>query len=395
MRTHKKIAAPTPKGILVVYLLGFLIALSDAVSGYVQSSFLGQFFNVNMLGIVLGVCASLTLLVSTIYPRIIKNLGNYSSILVMLFISLSSSLTITLVRNPITTLIAFLIRYISLILLLVNVDIFLENRSSDAKTGSIRSKYLTIINFAWLLSPLIMGKLVGQSDYGEVFLLSFWLLIVAVVLAISYGNLLKPAAAFEPQKVDFKKTIDKVLKKPALSKIFLTALSLQLFYSIAVIYVPIRLNQELGFSWQTIGVIFTIMLLPFLLFQYPTGKLADKYWGEKEMLISSGLILVLSCIMIAATSSTSAGIWALILFLSRVGAAIYESMQEVYFYKQINASEIGLITLFRQTRSAGWLLGALLSSICLQFMSIQNLFYLIAVIISLNIINLIPLKDTK
>ena len=58
-----------------------------------------------------------------------------------------------------------------------------------------------------------------------------------------------------------------------------------------VIYTPIYLHEHIGLPWSDIGIIFTIMLLPFVLFEFPAGKLADGKWGEKEPPII-GIILI-------------------------------------------------------------------------------------------------------
>ena len=168
-----------------------------------------------------------------------------------------------------------------------------------------------------------------------------------------------------------------------------------MFYCLAVLYIPIHLTQNLHISWHNLGWIFTAMLLPFIIIQYPAGIIADKYLGEKEMLITGAIILTATCAIIYMTDSVSLWFWAILLFSSRVGAALVESMQEVYFYKQIDVSDIGLINIFRQTRTTGWLLGTIIATIGLIFFNIPTLFLFLSGIFILNLFSLTTIIDTK
>ena len=62
-----------------------------------------------------------------------------------------------------------------------------------------------------------------------------------------------------------------------------TSVKNRLTYAWMVIYTPLHM-LDLGFTWEEIGQIFTIMLIPFVLVEYPAGWLADKYIGETEMM---------------------------------------------------------------------------------------------------------------
>jgi len=76
----------------------------------------------------------------------------------------------------------------------------------------------------------------------------------------------------------------------------------------------------LGFGWENIGLIFTIMLVPFVLVDFPLGRLSDKI-GEKKLLITGFLITILFTLIIPFISAPLVWIWAIILFGTRLGAA--------------------------------------------------------------------------
>lgn len=382
-------------GLRIVLALGFTAALADSLAGYVQSSYLTDRLGLGGMGLVMAGTMALTIAISLSYPKTVKLLGNFQAALLTALIGLSATLTLIMSINPWLAIPAFSIRTIALILLAISLDIILENLSTDAKTGAIRGIYLTALNLAWLMSPWLAGRLMDWGGYRAVYQISFWSIATLIFIMLVFAKTLRPAASPAYEKVGFTANLKKIFLNRDLKIIFGSALSLQIFYGLAVLYVPIRLHNELGISWSHIGIIFTIMLLPFLLFQLPAGLFADKKIGEKELLMTGNAILGLSCLVIAMTTTTSLTAWATILFISRIGAALAESMQETYFYKKIDGSDTALIAFFRQVRPLGWLLSTLIALIYLKFLPIAGLFYLAALIIAVDLIGLIKLKDTK
>lgn len=380
----------------LIYLLAFLLSLADAVAGYTQSSFLQQFFSLDFVGLIVGLGAVLTITASVFFPKIIARFSLYSVGWVIALINIISSVILATTTSPLLIVLLFLIRYLGFIFLLIALDIFLETITRNNTTGSIRTKYLSAINLAWLISPLIMGALVGHNNYAQVYW--FGAIIISLLLIIFITNkkkLLTKPIKYQTPNTNFSQTLQAILKSKDLFAVFCSVVALNIFFVIAVLYVPLYLNETIGLSWPTLGIIFTIMLLPFILIQMPAGWLADKFIGEKEMMMAGNVIMAGSGIIIWLATSSSPIFWASILFLSRIGAALAEAMQEVYFYKKVNASNLGLINFFRQARNVGWLIGSLIAFVALNFLNIPQLFLLVGAILILNTLQLIRLRDTK
>tara|TARA_Y100000031_G_scaffold104660_1_gene115116 strand:- start:54 stop:545 length:492 start_codon:yes stop_codon:yes gene_type:complete len=162
-----------------------------------------------------------------------------------------------------------------------------------------------------------------------------------------------------------------------------------------VIYMPIYLNQHIGFSWPEIGIIFTIMLLPFVLFEYPLGRLADTKIGEKEILIIGFIILIFSTAFIPFMNTTSLIPWAILLFITRVGASFAEITTESYFFKHVDGTDTSTISLFRITRPVSYIVGPLIATIGLFFLNIQYIFLILAVVLLFGLYFSFKIKDTK
>jgi len=379
----------------LIYTLAFWLALADALTGYIQSSFLGRYLSLSGIGLLLAVCAALSIVSGAVFPKIIKRFSAYQTGLAMALLAAGSSFILATSHSLPAVLTGFVVRYLTMIFLLIILDIFLEKISADKITGAIRTKYLTVINLAWLVSPFLMSRLVGQTDYQRVYLLGGLILTgLLLMMAISQRRLGRENH-YQVAKLDWLNSLKTVWANRNLKAVFGAVLALNIFYCLAVLYVPLYLNQTVGLSWQTIGIIFTFMLLPFVLIQFPAGLLADKRFGEKEMLIAGNVIMAISSLALWLATSRAPEFWAALLFLSRIGAALAESMQEVYFYKQIDASQVGLINLFRQTRNVGWLAGAILAAATLFFLNIPQLFFIVAVVMLVNIFQLTKIRDTK
>src|SRR5207249_2591358 len=124
--------------------------------------------------------------------------------------------------------------------------------------------------------------------------------------------------------------------------IYLVNFLLQFFFSWMIIYTPIYLHEYVGFTWSQIAIIFSIMLLPFVILELPLGKIADRVLGEKELLVTGFSIMALTTAAMTFLHSANMVIWIGLLFISRIGAATVEIMSETYFFKQVSDIDVSL-----------------------------------------------------
>jgi len=379
----------------IIYILAFAATIADAITGYAQSSYLNLFLPLNYIGLFLSLVTVITITTSFVYPRLIARHPMSRLIFITYLGSIIASLILSS-RGPIwLILIAFIIRYLSFTFLMINLDIFLENISTNRRTGIIRTQYLTTLNMAWLISPLLMGHIVGaNNDYPQIYYIGGLVLLAALIFFIFTRHQL-PHPRIHYQKQNIKKGIRKLMGHNDRRRIFLSSLVLQFFYALMSLYIPIYLHQYIGLSWPTLSIIFTIMLIPFVILELPAGALADRILGEKEMLMVGNIIMIISVIGIFLTSSTSPFVWGVLLFCSRVGAALAESMQESYFYKKIDSHDTAVINLYRQNRPLGWLLASLTAFVVLSFCSLPAIFIVLVLGLILGLIPILGIRDTR
>lgn len=379
----------------LIYCLVFITTITEAITGYIQSSYLNRFLPLGYIGLFLSLVTIITLFASLGYPRLVRRYSTYRLTIITYFLAILASFVMSAETAPWLILTAFIIRYLSFIFILINMDILLENISDDGCTGSIRTKYLTAMNIAWLISPILMSKIVGiNNDYSKIYYIGGLILMPALFLLISKRRQLIDAKNHYHQQ-NIGKTIGQLIGHRDRRGIFLSSLSLQFFYCLMSLYVPIYLHQTIGLSWLTLGLIFTVMLLPFVLIQLPAGIIADKFIGEKEMLIAGNIIMIISVIAIFFAKTTNPIIWGALLFLSRIGAALAESMQETYFYKKIDSRDMALINLYRQNRPLGWLIASLAAFTTLSFFNLPIIFLVLAGSLTIGLIPIMTIRDTR
>ncbi|MEK7167557.1 MAG: MFS transporter [Patescibacteria group bacterium] len=370
----------------------FVLALSNALIAYIQSSYLSRFMPEGIVGLMFIIAYVLSFLAINYFTSLINRLKIFLTG-ILIFASLSLSLLIyVFAQNLISVLFAFFLYVVFLNLLWIMLDIYLEFFSKDAVTGRIRGIYWTMANMAWFVSPLITGFILIRFDYSFLFLLGLLLvLFILICFVFKFSGL----EVNHFPKAHFFKTVKKVWQDKKLKGIFIICFILQFFYSVMIIYTPLYLYAHAGLSWMQIGVIFTAMLSTFVFMTYPAGYLADKKFGEKEILILGLMVMGVSTLAMAFKFSSNFWFWMMILFMTRVGASLVDIMRDTYFFKHIDFRNVEIINLFRNTTPMAYIVAPLLASVILFFFnSYALIFALTGILVLSGIYFAFKLKDT-
>lgn len=374
---------------LILYSSSFLIAVSSALLAYIISSFLGTIIDPKFVGLIFTIAYFLSLISVHYFSYFINYFGKFYSIIILLGLTFLSLSGIAFLKSSLLSLILVIIYDICAMLVWVNLDVFIEFFSRDAQTGRIRGINLTVMNLGWVVSPIMTGFLISKGDFPLVFLISA-LVLAPVILLVIYNFERNHTNFSQPGRV--KTVIKEVLKRRQLRSIFYLAFILSFFYAWMVIYTPLYL-RDLGFSWEEIGLAFTIMLVPFVIFQYPAGYIADKYLGETEMLTASIVIMSLSTIALFFFTAPAAII--ILLFTTRVGASVLEILRDSYFYKHISVKDINLIDYFRNTGPLAYIISPLLATVILYFLPMNYLYLILGLFCLSGLWCTLRMPDTK
>lgn len=380
----------------IIYLAGFLFSVPVALTTYINSSFLELYTSEYKVGIVYIIASLLSIVGLIEMPRFLTRYGNRKFAIILSSIAFFSFISLSLSRDPSIIILSFIIGFAAATFLFASLDVFLEDFSTHIKKGAsigrFRGWYLMIINSAWVLAQLISGSIIDKSSYSGIYLFSsIFTLLPALIFIFFLKNFKDPIY----KKVPIARTVRIFTGNKNLSRIYLLNFILKFFFAWMIIYTPIYLHEHIGFAWDQIGIVFTIMLLPFVILSFPLGYMSDKM-GEKKLLMLGFTIAAFFTSLIPMIKVPTIWMWALILFMTRVGAAIIEVMSESYFFKSVDEENAPAISFFRNTGPLSFIIAPLVALPTLYFIPhFEFLFFILGAILLLGLFVSLRLKDVR
>ena len=383
------------KNLFFVYLFGFFFAFHTALPTYINSSFLNVFISEKLLGIVYTIASILTILIFISAPYILRKFGNFKVSLFLIILEIFALVGLILGQSPVWLIFFFIISSVTVSFIYFVLDIFIESFSNNNATGKIRGAYLTLVNLAWIFSPFISGLILKNNNYWRIYFAAL-IFLIPILLIVILG--LRNFKDSEYKAVSVFFTVKEIWANKNIKNILGANFLLQFFYSWMTIYTPLYLHKNMGYSWSDIGIIFSIMLIPFVLIQFPLGKVADEKIGEKEILITGFIFMALSSAsLFFLPVGSSIWLWAVLLFITRIGAASVEVMCSTYFFRKVNDLNANVISFFSISRVLAYILGSFSITIALSFVGGEGgrLFLILAFIMLAGLGFSSGLQDTR
>lgn len=357
----------------VLSLGNFFAAAHFFLIIYILAPYLATLMPAAVSGLAISLGAVITLSLFPLVPRYVrlygpKKLGIFLAIGEMFFL-------VALAANPMP-LLAVLLAALACAnspFIAYQLDLLLEGAVTDENaTGRFRTAFLTAGNFALVLAPVVTAFLLDDSErYSLVFLVAA-LTLVPFIFVMSRGHF--PVSALPP-RTDVREACLCVMRDKDLRAIAFANLVLQIFFHLAPLYIPLYLHTVLGIPWSQLGWMFAVMLIPFILLEYPAGWLADTKLGDRRLLAAGFVIMGLSFAATGfVTDATSLGAIVAVLVLSRIGAALVEAMVESHFFRRVSAEDANTVSAFRMLRPTGALLAPIIGSILLSVGSYLSFF---------------------
>jgi MFS family permease len=384
------------KNSTILYLAGFVLILATSFPAYINSNFIENFVNVQYVGLFFVLANIVTFFAMLFFPAVIKKYSNLLTSKFVLLINIIALMGLILSTNPSPAwlLIFFISMWTTSNLIFINMDIFVESFTKNENTGKTRALYFTFINIGWMISPFLVSKfIVAENHYNLVYLVAaLAVLIFYFIITIKSKKINAP---INYRKLKIKETIQDYWKNLTLRGLYLVSLFLNIFLNSVVIFIPLYLHINLGFDWTTLGIMFSIMLLPFILVEIPAGIIADKYIGEKEIMYIGLGILTLSLFLFFMVESSNPVVWGALLLFSRIGAALIEAMRESRFFKIVDSQDISHINFLRTSYPLGYLIGSGLGALILFFYPVKFVFLFMAIIFLYSFCSVSIIKDSK
>jgi MFS family permease len=377
-----------------LYLMSLLFGFHYFGIHYINSSVLEGHISQTQVGFIFAVSSALSILTLGAASLFLKVLGNYNTALIATALNFSAMCGLAVSQDLGLILVFFALHTIAAPLTLFSFDVFLESSTKDeSSTGRIRTLFLSMGLIASLFSPALSGLIAGDHAlYQNVYLMSaLFLLPVVVILHEQFRTFVDPVY----EVLSVPRMLRSVWGNRDLFHVTMAQFLMWFFFSWYVVYMPVYLYQTVGFSWPEIGFILFLMLIPYVFIEYPAGRIADTILGEKELMVAGFVIAGLATAPLFWLQSTSVWVWGGVLFATRVGTALIESMTETYFFKKIDGSDTSVLSIFRIVRPLAYSVGPLTAGALLAFFDLNYLWAILAGIMLVGIIHPLSIKDTR
>lgn len=377
--------------ILLIFVSVLLVSFHFFFVYFINSTYLNGILSERSVGYLYMAGAFINILLYLGIPYFLRKQGNFRMSILLLALEAFALLGLAFATNPLLIVLLFILHSAVGPLLFYTLDIFLERFARPEEMGSMRGIFLTMQNIPPIITPFIAGLILTRpSNYWIIYLIAAAFLVPLAIILVSYFKKFKDQ---EYYILNVKEAAVRFYNKKNIYNVFIDHCLLHLFYGVTVIYLPIYLAGHIGFSWSSIGIIFSIMLLPFVLFQIPIGNLEDKYHDEKHVLVIGFYIMAATFMVIPFVQEASIVVWAMLLFTSRIGASLVEVSSESYFFKHIHSDNAGFIGFFRMTRSLPFFISPILMTISVTFFEFKYIFLITGMLMLLGVRHTLAIKD--
>lgn len=380
------------KKFLYVFIAGLFLSFHYYLVVYINSTLLQEIVSNTSVGFIYIAGAILHILILLRIPKIANKIGTYHLMLLLSILEILFLSILAVAESSVVILVSFILHHAVNPMLLLCLNVCLEDQTSVEHIGKTRGIFLTILSIGSVVAPMFSGSLFDAGNgIRPVFLASAFFMILFFLTILTNFKRTKFGVY---KTIQPKNALKELLSNKNMVRISLAGILLQFMFSWLIIYLPIFLHKEIGFSLTDIGILISITLLPFLLLEIPVGELSDTKYGEKEFLIFGMTLSALAFASFYFISSHSLLVWGLVVLTARTGASIMETAIESYFYKKAKGKD-ELISMFSLGAPVAYIIGPLIGSLALIFLPFSSMFLVLSVILFLGSMYMYHLKDTK
>lgn len=380
---------------IVFYIGNFFFSFFVALVTFILLSYLSAFVATAYAGLVIAGGAFIAVLLFPFMPQLVARYGAQRLVLVFAVLEIIALLALAATPGVVAGVFFVAVTIALQPFIAYELDILLETTvAEEGTTGQVRGLFLTAWNLAALVAAMFIGPLLASDDaYGSVFFVAAASLVPFIALFMMRRF---PRSA-PPRLSNIRNTLTCILRDRDLAAVTFGHFLLYLFFAWAPFYTPVYLHTELGIPWSDLSWMFSIMLLPYVLMQYPAGVLADRVVGDKELMFIGFVLAGTSFAALGFfTSSTPLIVIAGVLFASRMGAALIEGMTEGHFFRRMSEKDVNTISIWRGVWPLTELAGPIIGSIILIFGNYQLFFMLTGGFIAIaGVIATLMIKDFR
>lgn len=268
--------------------------------------------------------------------------------------------------------------------LVMTIALFVRDFANDTDLGEEEGMYYKYSNIGYFIGPLVGGFVASLFGYEIVFFMA----ALSSMIALGYfyhAHIVKkhPAIKERPviEKISLLKNAKEFFSDPDRRKSYLVTLLLLTWFSFKRIYTPLYIIAS-GYLDNMSGLILSLGIIPFILFEVQVGKYADK--KGIRIPISLGF-LIIALILLTVFMSPWPLLNFALLIIASVGASLIEPLQEYYLFKHLPKNkEDALYGVYMTTDPVSYFLAPAIGAIVLAFLPFNYLFLVFAGIMTLS-----------
>jgi MFS family permease len=362
----------------------FVFSWVMGFTAYSNSIFIETNISQKSVGIIYAISAIGTLLISTfVISPLLQKVGNVRLAQYSTFAMLLSLIGIIASSNVYLLAISFILFFTTQVLLALSIDIFYKHITTTGHNGESRGKMVSLQHLGRIMGPMLAAYTTIHFGMRMPYIVSIIGIFIMTVTLIYATNNFKDADYKHTKLTDIITRI-KNQRKTKMALFF--AFLLYLFYALMVTYTPIFLLETLQVKEDSLGLLFTIMLLPFVIFGYPIGKKLDSGISARRTARLGLILMTLTTIVLGNIQSGEILIIGTILLISRVGAVLLETAADTLFFKSIQEEDSDLMGIMRDMQPIAYFVGGILGTSILILGEIRYIFYAIGFILSIGYI---------
>ncbi len=170
MRHHHALKIHSSHHLYTFCIIGFIFTLQASLPTYINSSFLSTFMSEDVVSALYILASVGTIFAFLFYHHVLNIFGNYKSTIALTIIQIVLLGCLIWAKDIFLVGPAFVLSLITVSMMGLGIDIFLEDSTSTRDTGGTRGIFLTAVNAAWVIAPLIVGMLIdGTENYRQIY----------------------------------------------------------------------------------------------------------------------------------------------------------------------------------------------------------------------------------
>lgn len=285
--------------------------------------------------------------------------------------------------KPSTFIILDYVSLTALTLISMLLPLFISDFSKGVGMEKLNARYMLWTNVGSLVAPIFAMTIVNHFDgnYRTPFLAAGMIYFSGLLFFKHFGIVQQEKII---KRVNMKKTMRALklnalafFKKTGMLRAYIVNFGFYALRSMRYLYVPIIVIEN-GFSNETLGIILSIGVLPYILIESFIGKLMKKYGVKLWLSIGFLSFAVFSLFATFITGKTL-----LIIFvLWQISGAFMESAHDLLFFNGVKKSEQSrFYGIFRTSSNIPNVIAPMLGTVCITVFGTTAAVWLITMVI--------------